>query len=383
MGEDKERQALEYWSGRAREYSQLHMDSYASDKRMDFAMQVALSIPEREQVEALDLGCGSGFMSMILLDAGCTVKGIDFSHDMLARARENLASKGYEAEFLHMRAQRLEFPDKSFDFVVSRNVTWTLEDVDVVYAEVMRVLKEDGVFLNLDANYGRAFNEADARGEVPVHPTQTLEQLRMRNDIAHDLAITLVERPQWDIDCLWKLGASEVRCRRVGRNYTTAGTEMFALEAHKGKAAAFRPAEFVNSLNTPSQQLPSMAVAPDGIKADSPASKVMLVDFMRMGVFEFDPRKFVVRKKGVPIKLTPKEFNILLTLARNAGKTVAPERLKAAAWGDEFAGDTGNLAVYVSRIRKKIEDDPSNPRYLLTHWGEGYSFDSRGSDAGR
>lgn len=373
----KERQALEYWSRRAHEYSQLHMDSYISEKRMMFAKQVAMSMPVGEEVIALDLGCGSGFMSMILLDAGCRVTSIDFSEDMLSCARENLKGKGYKAEFFCMRAQQLEFPDQSFDFVVSRNVTWMLEDVDAVYAEVMRVLKNGGVFLNLDANYGSCFNDADARGETPTHPTQTLSQLRMRNDIAHDLAITLVDRPQWDMGCFWRLGASEIRCRKVGEGQNVSKSQFFALEVHKPDDEHLETS-VVKALDTRSQPEIGGSVAVGRRGRSEAREKVMLVDFMRMGAFEFDPRKFVIRKDGVPIKLTPKEFNVLLTLARNAGAIVSHEQLKAATWGSEFSGDTGNLAVYVNRIRKKIEPDPSKPRYLLTHWGKGYSFDFNG-----
>ena len=375
---EKEQKSLEYWSGRAKEYSRLHMDSYRSDKRMMFAEEVAKSIPDKDDIEALDLGCGTGFMSMILLDAGCSVTGIDFSQDMLALARENLARKGYEATFLHMRAQQLDFPDGSFDFIVSRNVTWTLEDVDEVYAEVWRVLKDGGVFLNLDANYGKCFNEADARGEVPTHPTQTLSQLRTRNDIAHNLAITLVERPQWDIDQFWRLGASEIRCRSIGGGTNASGSQMFALEVHKPGTAPKEQA-VVEALDTPSQAvLGGVGAASKDHAGEVTRAKVMLVDYVRTGDFEFDPRKFVIRKNGIPVKLTPKEFNILLTLARNPGKLVSRAELKAAAWGNEFAEDDRSIAVYVRRIREKLEDDSSHPRYLLTHWGKGYSFDPTG-----
>ena len=234
---DKEQQSRAYWSGRAPEYSKLHMSAYQSDKRNAFAEQVALSLAQvrtgASAIEALDLGCGSGFMSLLMLDAGCCVTGIDFSNDMLQQARANVASMGYNAAFLQMKAQDLIFPDASFDFVASRNVTWTLECVDQVYAEVFRVLKPGGVFLNLDANYGRSFNEADARGEAPTHPTQTLDQLRQRNEIAHDLDITLVDRPQWDIGQFWQLGVREARCRRMGEGQNASGSQMFALEVRK------------------------------------------------------------------------------------------------------------------------------------------------------
>ena len=234
MSHEKERQSLEYWDGRAAEYSRHQMASYDSEKRTRFAELLAESLPEGRGLNALDLGCGSGFMTMLLADAGCRVTGIDFSQEMIDRARENLAAKGYEADLFQMRAQKLAFPDDTFDFIVSRNVTWVLEDVDAVYAEVMRVLKPGGVFLNLDANYGSAFNAADARGEVPTHATQTLEQLRTRNDIAHDLDITLVARPQWDIDTFWKLGAREIRCRRLSESPQSPESAQFALQVHKG-----------------------------------------------------------------------------------------------------------------------------------------------------
>ena len=145
---------------------------------------------------------------------------------MLAKARENVAAKGFEATFLHMPAQKLTFPDETFDFIITRNVTWVLEDVDLVYAEMMRVLRPGGTLLNLDAHYGKAFKEQDARGETPKHPTQTIEQLRQRNSITSKLAITEVERPQWDLNMLWNLGAHRVTCERID-------SMMFALSAVK------------------------------------------------------------------------------------------------------------------------------------------------------
>lgn len=219
--------SLEYWSGRAEEYSSFHMKSFNSEKHRWFADIVHPYIPRLDRpVEALDLGCGSGFMSLLLLEAGCTVQGIDFSEDMIAQAKANVASKGFDATYTPMKAQELAFDDASFDFVLSRNVTWVLEDVDKVYAEVFRVLRPGGVFLNLDANYGKAFMEQDARGETPQHPTQSLEQLRTRNEIASELAISHVERPAWDVSVFWGLGAHRVSCERVSET-------MFALSVYK------------------------------------------------------------------------------------------------------------------------------------------------------
>jgi len=92
------------------------------------------------------------------------------------------------------------------------------------------------------------------------------------------------------------------------------------------------------------------------------------------GRFEFDQTKFIVRKDGQPIQLTPKEFNVLFTLACNPEEAVSQQQLVEAAWGEEYLGETTSLAVYIRRIRKKIESDPSQPEHLLTCWGSGYMW---------
>ncbi len=382
MEATKEEQAYEYWADRAEEYSQLHMDSYLSNERMAYAPQVALSMPTGDDINALDLGCGSGFMSLLLLDAGCRVTGIDLTTEMLEHARDNVRRKGHHACFLQMRAQELAFPDNTFDYIVSRNVTWMCEDVETVYAEVMRVLKDDGIFLNLDANYGRIFREAETRGEKPTHPTQTTEQLRRRNDIVRDLPISLVDRPQWDIDQLWRLGASEIRCRRtdIHKSYTGYQSSLFALEVHGQHTPSSKDDFDIATLKIPSQRLLDGAAwkVTRSVRGSS-EQRAIFADYVRVGTFEFDPRKFVVMKGDVPIALTPKEFNILFTLARKAPHTVSREELLESSWGSEFVEKTTDLAVYVRRIREKIEDNPSDPKYLLTKWGAGYVFVPEGT----
>lgn len=272
-------ESLGYWSGRAKEYSALHMDEYHSGKSHCFAQIIrhyleCLEQPSRyvtadqqthlnddkdntqshtqpndskqtdtqkhmQPIRALDVGCGSGFLSMILAKEGCTVTSVDFSEDMLEQARQNLHAEGLgNCTFAHMPAQDLRFDDASFDIAVTRNVLWTLEDADLVYAQMMRVLRPGGVLVNMDAAYGQAFVQADARGEIPHHRTQTLDQLRTRNHIAHNLTITQVDRPQWDITQLWDLGAAKVECYRnigdfCGQQTMKQDASMFVVAARK------------------------------------------------------------------------------------------------------------------------------------------------------
>ncbi|WP_024357152.1 response regulator transcription factor [Leucobacter chironomi] len=72
------------------------------------------------------------------------------------------------------------------------------------------------------------------------------------------------------------------------------------------------------------------------------------------------------------IRLTPTEWQIMELLIRNAGKLVTRQMLLSRIWGTEHARDTGYLRLYLSQLRKKLEPDPSSPRYLLTEPGMGY-----------
>lgn len=81
-----------------------------------------------------------------------------------------------------------------------------------------------------------------------------------------------------------------------------------------------------------------------------------------------------VTKAGAPIELTPTEFRLLQTLAENAGRVLTHEQLLERVWNYEAGEDTGYVKRYVWYLRHKIEDDPSNPQYILTERGYGYSF---------
>lgn len=74
------------------------------------------------------------------------------------------------------------------------------------------------------------------------------------------------------------------------------------------------------------------------------------------------------------VRLTPTEWQVLEVLVRNAGKLVTRQSLLTDIWGSEHITDTGYLRLYIAQLRKKIEPDPSRPRYLLTESGMGYRF---------
>ena len=81
-----------------------------------------------------------------------------------------------------------------------------------------------------------------------------------------------------------------------------------------------------------------------------------------------------VRKAGEELKLTAKEFDLLWCLASNPRRVFSRDQLMARVWGYEAALDTGTVTVHVRRLREKIEDAPSHPRFLQTVWGVGDRF---------
>ncbi|OGO29898.1 MAG: hypothetical protein A2Z29_05715 [Chloroflexi bacterium RBG_16_56_11] len=77
---------------------------------------------------------------------------------------------------------------------------------------------------------------------------------------------------------------------------------------------------------------------------------------------------------GEKLKLTPREFRLLALLVENAGRVVTHQQVLENVWGWEYIDDVDYVRIYVSHLRQKIEPDPSQPRYILTEPGVGYSF---------
>jgi two-component system KDP operon response regulator KdpE len=88
-----------------------------------------------------------------------------------------------------------------------------------------------------------------------------------------------------------------------------------------------------------------------------------------------DFEKRVVSVKDRPVRLTPKEFELLRHLVANRGKALGHRRLLQAVWGPDYGEETEYLRVFINQLRKKIEPDPHKPRYIHTEPWVGYRFD--------
>ena len=92
----------------------------------------------------------------------------------------------------------------------------------------------------------------------------------------------------------------------------------------------------------------------------------------RIGALEVHFKRQKVYLNGEVVDLTPKEYLILATMADRPGRVFTTKELVERVWGDDFVGEVTSVAVYIRRLREKIEENPSKPEYLTTVWRVGY-----------
>jgi two-component system, OmpR family, KDP operon response regulator KdpE len=107
----------------------------------------------------------------------------------------------------------------------------------------------------------------------------------------------------------------------------------------------------------------------------SSAADSALPDLIAIGDFRIDPQARTVCVVGREVRLTPKEFDLLLHLARHPGKVITHRALLSAVWGENSVEQAAYLRVFIGHLRKKLEPDEGNPRYILTDPWIGYRFE--------
>lgn len=98
-------------------------------------------------------------------------------------------------------------------------------------------------------------------------------------------------------------------------------------------------------------------------------------DVIEVGDLRIDFDRCQVSKGDEPVPLTPTEWAFLAVLARSPGRLVSREQLLHDVWGPAYAKETHYLRVYAGQLRRKLEDDPSHPRHLVTTTGRGYTLE--------
>ncbi|MBJ7223026.1 MULTISPECIES: class I SAM-dependent methyltransferase [unclassified Brenneria] len=240
-----------YWTSRAASYSQLNAAELANAKRAAWLKKIHQYAPDKPVLKVLDMGTGPGFFAITLALAGHQVTAVDITQAMLDQAGENAAQYGVEVNLVLSDVHALPFADESFDLIVTRNVTWNLDDPQCAYQEWHRVLAAGGRLVNFDANwYRQLFDETSRLGYLQDranarylglddHYVDT-DTTAMEN-IARQLPLSRERRPQWDTQALLECGYRKIMLdTRVGdelwdetEKVNYASTPMFLVCAEK------------------------------------------------------------------------------------------------------------------------------------------------------
>lgn len=111
-----------------------------------------------------------------------------------------------------------------------------------------------------------------------------------------------------------------------------------------------------------------------GARAILPGVEAPNQEVLRIGPLEIRPSEFVALAEGTPLPLTPHELDLLVALARRAGRIVSREELFAVAWGRALRPDDRSVDVYVRKLRRKLAAALPDWRCIHTHFGFGYRF---------
>lgn len=204
--DDRKERIVSYWGKRSDSFMDQRRAELKSPLARRWQKEIEAQIPHGRKLKILDVGCGSGFFSILLAKCGHDVIGTDLTPEMVEHSIALAKEEQAECKFFVMDAENLEFEDQSFDVVISRNLTWTLPNVEHAYREWKRVLKDGGILLNFDANYG-ASNFTDT-GDLPkshAHHTLGDEMMRECEEIKRQLPISSYLRPAWDLETLGRM----------------------------------------------------------------------------------------------------------------------------------------------------------------------------------
>ena len=210
--DERKEKIVKYWEKRSDSFLEQRRQELHSTMAERWMKEINTQLPEGKNLKILDVGCGAGFFTILLAKAGHQVTGIDLTPDMIKNARILAEEEGVNCEFTVMDAENPEFPDDTFDVIISRNLTWTLPHVRHAYQEWLRVLKKGGVLLNFDANYGITdFSNVEDLPENHAHNTLGNDMMRECEEIKRQLPISSYSRPAWDLETLGSMDLKDFR----------------------------------------------------------------------------------------------------------------------------------------------------------------------------
>lgn len=200
---------FEYWSQRAKDFAIQRIREFSSEKHELWLEEFERHIPMDKKLKILDVGTGTGFFALLLAAKGHQVTGIDLTENMIEEAKKISRETGLTADFYVMDAENPNLPVKSFDVIVSRNLTWTLPHLAQAYQSWHRLLKPNGIFINFDGDYCHEKKNQPVP-ENHAHKSLPGELMQKYEEIKDELREGQRIRPYWDRGLLQQAGFRDI-----------------------------------------------------------------------------------------------------------------------------------------------------------------------------
>lgn len=209
-----------YWDEGSKVYTELILDELNSFKKDAWKDLIKKNIGDSKFKKVLDVGTGPGFFAIIMSEMGYDVTAIDSSEMMLEKAIANAKSAGVTVNFQKSDVNNIDLSKESFDLIISRNVTWTLQRPTETYKIWYDLLKKDGKILVFDANWNTRL--IDKEVQIQYEKDQKIAKdmgyyIEIGDELEQDgdelslkLPLTYKDRPKWDKGVLLDIGFKDL-----------------------------------------------------------------------------------------------------------------------------------------------------------------------------
>ena len=168
---DIEQRVKDYWTQRSQDFGTVRKNELENEMGQRWRRELEAHLPQGRPLKILDVGTGTGFFPILLAEMGHLPQGIDLTPAMLREARAAAAQRGLSIPFLEMDAQNLEYSAGTFDVVLSRNLTWTLPELQQ---------ECDSITLELDVGKARPKWDEEVLKKIGFQDVQVDAQLGRR-----------------------------------------------------------------------------------------------------------------------------------------------------------------------------------------------------------
>ena len=189
-----------------------------------------------------------------------------------------------------------------------------------------------------------------------------LDALRLTREEKPDLVILDVMMPQMD---------GLTACRKI-REFSTVPIIMLTARSESGDKLTGFDSGVDDYLTKPFNILELKARIRALLRRSNPDSQQS--GELSVGSLSLDPGSRNARKNGTAVSLTGKEYDLIEFLMKHPNQVFSRDALRNTLWGDDSPSDSRTVDVHIRRLREKLEDDPAQPKYILTKWSVGYYF---------